>query len=186
MNWATVRRSRWRKGFAAPSYGTHSAKALRFFTPSAAREPCEYGPEHRFSLCQSARPSTEMNPSFWRHKRVLVTGHTGFKGSWLCLLLNSFGAKVAGYALSPPTNPNLYSAARVGELVETTLSDIRDLEPLAAYVAAVEPEIVFHMAAQSVVLQSYADPVETYSSNVLGTVHTLEAIRRARRASRRR
>ena len=123
-----------------------------------------------------------MNPSFWRQKRVLVTGHTGFKGSWLCLLLNSFGAKVAGYALSPPTNPNLYSAARVGELVQSTLGDIRDLEPLAAYVAAVEPEIVFHMAAQSVVLQSYADPVETYSSNVLGTVHTLEAIRRARRA----
>ena len=71
-----------------------------------------------FSLCQLARPSTEMNPNFWYQKRVLVTGHTGFKGSWLCLLLNSFGAKVAGYALSPPTNPNLYSATRVGELVE--------------------------------------------------------------------
>lgn len=119
-----------------------------------------------------------MNPAFWRNKRVFVTGHTGFKGSWLCQLLNSFGAQVAGYALPPPTQPNLYSLARLDELVESTMGDIRDLGQLTDRVRTFAPEVVFHMAAQSVVLHSYEDPVETYSTNVLGTVNTLEAIRR--------
>ena len=122
-----------------------------------------------------------MNPSFWQNKRVLVSGHTGFKGSWLCLVLNSFGARVRGYALDPPTQPNLYSLARVHELVESTTDDIRNLDAVVDTVRSFAPEFVFHMAAQSVVLHSYDDPVETYSTNVLGTVNVLEAVRRLRR-----
>ncbi len=122
-----------------------------------------------------------MNPSFWQNKRVLVSGHTGFKGSWLCLLLNSFGARVRGYALDPPTQPNLYSLARVDELVESTTGDVRNLDAVVDTVRSFAPEFVFHMAAQSVVLHSYDDPVETYSTNVLGTVNVLEAVRRLRR-----
>ena len=119
-----------------------------------------------------------MNPTFWRDKRVLVTGHTGFKGGWLCQLLTSFGAEVAGYALTPPTQPNLYSLARIDELVESTTADICDLGTLTDCIRKFAPDVVFHMAAQSVVLQSYENPVETYSTNVLGTVNTLDAIRR--------
>jgi CDP-glucose 4,6-dehydratase len=121
-----------------------------------------------------------MNPSFWRNKRVLVTGHTGFKGAWLCLLLNSFGARVRGYALDPPTQPSLYALARVHELVESTIGDVRHLDGIVGTVAAFSPEIVLHMAAQSVVLHSYADPVTTYTTNVAGTVNVLEAVRRMR------
>ena len=122
-----------------------------------------------------------VNAAFWRGKRVLLTGHTGFKGSWLCLLLHSFGARVTGYALPPPTDPSLYVVARVGELVESTIGDIRDLEALARAMRAARPEVVLHLAAQSVVLRSYEDPVETYSTNVIGTVHTLEAVRQLKR-----
>jgi CDP-glucose 4,6-dehydratase len=122
-----------------------------------------------------------MNPVFWQGKRVLITGHTGFKGAWLCMLLNSFGARVAGYALEPPTRPSLFELARVGELVDSNLGDVRNLNPLSERVRGFAPEVVFHMAAQSVVLQSYDDPVETYSTNVLGTVNVLEAVRRMRR-----
>ncbi|HKO68753.1 MAG TPA: CDP-glucose 4,6-dehydratase, partial [Burkholderiaceae bacterium] len=119
-----------------------------------------------------------MNPQSWRGKDVLVTGHTGFKGAWLCMLLQALEARVAGYALDPPTDPSLYELARVDELVDSTVGDIRDLEALSNRVRAFAPGIVFHMAAQSVVLRSYDDPVETYSTNVLGTVHLLEAVRR--------
>jgi CDP-glucose 4,6-dehydratase len=122
-----------------------------------------------------------MDRSFWRNRRVLVTGHTGFKGSWLCLWLHSLGARVAGYALAPPTRPSLYELARVGELVESTIADLRDMRKLEGVVASFAPEIVIHMAAQSVVLASYEDPIETYSTNVIGTVHVLEAIRRMKR-----
>ena len=122
-----------------------------------------------------------MNPTFWRDKRVFVTGHTGFKGSWLCLLLHSFGARVTGYALEPPTQPNLFSLARVGGLVESVIGDIRDLDRLTDSLRASKADVVFHMAAQSVVLTSYDDPVDTYSTNVIGTVNTLEAIRRVGR-----
>jgi len=122
-----------------------------------------------------------MNPAFWHGKRVLITGHTGFKGAWLCLLLNSFGARIAGYALKPPTEPSLFELARVDELVDSALGDVRDLETLVDRVHGFEPQIVFHMAAQSVVLRSYEDAVETYSTNVMGTVHLLEAVRRLRR-----
>jgi CDP-glucose 4,6-dehydratase len=122
-----------------------------------------------------------MNPSFWRNKRVLVTGHTGFKGSWLCLLLDALGARVAGFALDPPTDPNLFSLAHVDQLVDSTIGDVRDLAALSARVKSFEPEILLHMAAQSVVLRSYDDPIETYATNVVGTATTLEAVRRAGR-----
>ena len=122
-----------------------------------------------------------MNQNFWRGKRVFVTGHTGFKGSWLVLLLQSLGARVAGYALAPPTEPSLYALAHVGDGVESTTGDIRDLDALARAMRAFEPEVVLHLAAQSVVLHSYDDPVDTYSTNVIGTVHTLEAVRRLKR-----
>ncbi|WP_019140747.1 CDP-glucose 4,6-dehydratase [Noviherbaspirillum massiliense] len=122
-----------------------------------------------------------MNPGFWSNKRVFITGHTGFKGSWLCLMLQSLGARVAGYALEPPTQPSLFSLARVGELVESTTADIRHLDMLCENMHAFRPDVVFHMAAQSVVLTSYEDPVDTYSTNVIGTVNTLEAVRRMRR-----
>jgi len=112
---------------------------------------------------------------------VFVTGHTGFKGSWLCLLLDSFGARVEGYALDPPTQPNLFTLARVDELARSTTGDIRELDRLSVSLSAFAPDVVFHMAAQSIVLRSHEDPVETYSTNVVGTVHVLEAVRRMHR-----
>jgi CDP-glucose 4,6-dehydratase len=120
-----------------------------------------------------------MTPEFWVGRRVLVTGHTGFKGAWLCLWLDMLGAETYGYALAPPTMPSLYERANVNEIVRSTTADVRDLPRLSAVVDEARPEVVFHMAAQSLVLRSYDDPVETYSTNVLGTVHVLEAIRRA-------
>jgi len=115
--------------------------------------------------------------NFWKNKRVFVTGHTGFKGSWLCLWLNRLGARVAGYALAPQTEPSLFKETRIGELVSSTIADIRDLEALQAALAEARPEIVIHMAAQSLVRDSYRIPVETYGVNVMGTVNLLEAVR---------
>jgi len=114
---------------------------------------------------------------FWKGKKVFLTGHTGFKGSWLSLWLHSLGAQVTGYALEPPTNPSLFEMARVGELVHSIISDVRDLERLKAEMLAAAPEIVIHMAAQPLVRDSYKIPVETYAVNVMGTVHLLEAVR---------
>ena len=114
---------------------------------------------------------------FWHGKKVFLTGHTGFKGSWLCLWLNSLGAQVTGYALDPPTNPSLFELAGVGQLVTSVIADVRDLERLKAEMAAASPEIVIHMAAQPLVRDSYKIPVETYAINVMGTVHLLEAVR---------
>lgn len=122
-----------------------------------------------------------MNGNFWHHRRVFVTGHTGFKGAWLCLWLHRLGAKVAGYALAPPTSPSLYRLADVDKFVQSTLADIRDLPQLTRAVTHFAPEIVIHMAAQSVVLRSYEEPVETYATNVMGTVNMLEAVRRTQR-----
>jgi CDP-glucose 4,6-dehydratase len=118
-----------------------------------------------------------MNPAFWNGKRVLLTGHTGFKGSWLSLWLQSMGAQVVGYALAPPTNPSLFDVAEVGKGVTSIIGDIRDLAKLQAVFAEYRPEIVIHMAAQPLVRYSYANPVETYATNVMGTVHLLEAVR---------
>lgn len=115
--------------------------------------------------------------TFWQGKRVLLTGHTGFKGSWLSLWLQSMGARLVGYALTPPTNPSLFEVAEVGKGMLSIIGDIRDLEHLSAVFAEHRPEIIFHMAAQPLVRRSYVDPVETYSTNVMGTVHLLEAVR---------
>ncbi len=114
----------------------------------------------------------------WRGRRVLVTGHTGFKGSWLSLWLHQLGAEVTGFALPPPTDPSLFEAARVGELVTHVEGDVRDLSALVDVVERARPEVVFHLAAQPLVRLSYEQPVETYATNVMGTVHLLEAARR--------
>lgn len=118
-----------------------------------------------------------VNQEFWRDKRVLLTGHTGFKGSWLSLWLQSLGAQVTGYALAPPTNPSLFEMADVAQGMTHVIGDIRDLAKLQAVFAEHQPEIVIHMAAQPLVRYSYQNPVETYSTNVMGTVHLLEAVR---------
>ena len=118
-----------------------------------------------------------MNAEFWCGKRVLLTGHTGFKGSWLSLWLQSMDAQVVGYALAPPTEPSLFEVAGVGAGMTSVIGDIRDLEHLRAVFAEHKPEIVIHMAAQPLVRYSYAEPVETYSTNVMGTVNLLEAVR---------
>lgn len=118
-----------------------------------------------------------MNPAFWHGKRVLLTGHTGFKGSWLSLWLQSMRATVTGYALAPPTNPSLFEIAEVAQGMTSVIGDIRDLARLQEVFAEHQPEIVIHMAAQPLVRYSYQNPVETYSTNVMGTVHLLEAVR---------
>jgi CDP-glucose 4,6-dehydratase len=117
--------------------------------------------------------------SAWAGRRVLVTGHTGFKGSWLSLWLHMMGAEVTGFALPPPTEPSLFALARLDELVTHVEGDVRDLTAVRAAVEAARPEMVFHLAAQPLVRLSYREPVETYATNVMGTVNVLEAARRA-------
>ena len=119
------------------------------------------------------------NADFWRGKRVLMTGHTGFKGSWLSLWLQSIGATLRGIALEPPTEPALFAVARVAEGMEHRVTDIRDFAAVKAQMDEFQPEIVIHMAAQPLVRLSYSEPVETYRTNVMGTVHVLEAARHA-------
>lgn len=119
-----------------------------------------------------------MNPDFWRNKKVFLTGHTGFKGSWLSLWLQSLGAQVTGYALNPPTNPSLFDVARVADGMVSVIDDIRNYDALYLAMKNAQPELVIHMAAQPLVRYSYENPVETYSTNVMGTVHLLEAVRR--------
>ncbi len=115
--------------------------------------------------------------SFWKGKKVLVTGHTGFKGSWLSLWLQQAGADVVGYALAPPTEPSLFEVARVARGMTSIEADVRDLGRLRATLAEHRPEVVLHLAAQAIVRASYDDPIETYSTNVMGSVNLLEAIR---------
>lgn len=110
-------------------------------------------------------------------RKVLVTGHTGFKGSWICLLLNQLGADVYGFALKPPTNPNLFTVADVGQSVKSFIGDIRNFDQLKDVVEIVQPELVIHLAAQPLVRRSYLEPVATYATNVMGTVHLLEVVR---------
>ncbi len=118
-----------------------------------------------------------MTPDFWRGKRVFLTGHTGFKGAWLSLWLQQMGAVLTGFALAPATSPNLFELADVGRDMQSQIGDIRDLSALTAAMAAAQPEIVIHMAARALVRLSYDTPVETYATNVMGTVHLLEAVR---------
>jgi CDP-glucose 4,6-dehydratase len=119
-----------------------------------------------------------MKSTFWRGKRVLVTGHTGFKGGWLCLWLQSMGAEVHGFSLPPPTVPSLCEVAHVEEALSSSMiADLSDYEKLSAVVKHIRPELVFHLAAQPLVRCSYQQPVETYRTNVMGVVHLLEAVR---------
>lgn len=120
----------------------------------------------------------EMNEALWTDVSAFVTGHTGFKGGWLSLALSSLGARVFGYALSPPTSPSLFDAARVDEkLSESTIGDIRDFESLRQAMRRAAPAVVFHLAAQPLVRYSYAEPLETFAVNVMGTANVLEAVR---------
>ena len=118
-----------------------------------------------------------MSVTDWQGRRVFVTGHTGFKGAWLALWLHKLGAEVTGLALRPPTDPSLFERAGVGELVTHHEVDIRDLDGVTAAMRQARPEVVFHLAAQPLVRLSYEQPVETYATNVMGTVHVLEAAR---------
>ncbi|MHA6196516.1 CDP-glucose 4,6-dehydratase [Pseudomonas wadenswilerensis] len=118
-----------------------------------------------------------LNAEFWQGKRVLLTGHTGFKGSWLALWLRELGAEVTGFALDPLEGPNLYELAQVGREIRDIRGDLRDLGALLEAVAEAQPEIVLHLAAQPLVREAYRDPLGTYSSNVMGTLNLLEAIR---------
>lgn len=121
-----------------------------------------------------------MNRTFWRGKRVFLTGHTGFKGGWLALWLADMGAEVHGYALLSPTEPNFFSVANVQDrLARSTIADIRDASELTQSIQAAHPDIVFHLAAQPLVRYSYVQPLETYAVNVMGTVNLMEAVRQA-------
>jgi CDP-glucose 4,6-dehydratase len=126
------------------------------------------------------RPASEPRPkpSFWRGRRVLVTGHTGFKGSWLCLWLQRLGAEVGGFALAPPTTPSVFETARVADGMRSREADVRDLPAVEEALVEHRPEIVFHLAAQSLVRSSYRDPLETLTTNVIGVATLLEAVRR--------
>jgi CDP-glucose 4,6-dehydratase len=122
--------------------------------------------------------------AFWSGKKVLVTGHTGFKGSWLCLWLVSIGAEVTGYALRPPTEPSLYELGGIGSMIHSVFGDVRDRKTLSLTVAQSDPDVIIHMAAQPLVRASYAEPAATYETNVMGTVHLLDAVRKAAHANK--
>ena len=115
---------------------------------------------------------------FWRGRRVFLTGHTGFIGGWLSLWLTRLGAQVTGYAIDPPTQPNFYDAARLGNRIPSIYGDVRDLAALSQAVSDAEPEIVFHLAAQPLVRTAFYEPVHTFATNAMGTVNLLEAVRR--------
>lgn len=118
-----------------------------------------------------------MNKDFWRNRKVLLTGHTGFKGGWLSLWLQHLGADVVGYSLAPPTQPNLFEKAKVADGMHSVLGDIRDSDSLLTLLSDEKPEIVFHLAAQPLVRESYEDPRYTYETNVIGSLNVLEAVR---------
>jgi CDP-glucose 4,6-dehydratase len=119
----------------------------------------------------------KVSPEFWKGKSVFLTGHTGFKGSWLAIWLDSLGARVHGYALEPPTNPNMYASIGLESLIDSARGDVRDKTAIRAAMVRARPELVIHMAAQPLVRRSYAEPLETYETNVLGTANLLEAVR---------
>lgn len=130
-------------------------------------------PVESVGMTASACPQS----SFWNGKRVLVTGHTGFKGSWLTLMLKQLGAKVSGVSLPPSTTPNLFQLAGIDELCESNICDIRAADKLTVLIKSAKPEIVFHLAAQPLVRASYAEPAQTFATNVMGSVNVMEALR---------
>ncbi|UOF92769.1 CDP-glucose 4,6-dehydratase [Fodinisporobacter ferrooxydans] len=119
-----------------------------------------------------------MDKNFWENKRVFITGHTGFKGSWLALTLHLMGAEIVGYALEPSTTPSLFQLCRINTLIKSIYGDIRNKEKVEFEINSFKPEIIFHLSAQPLVRKSYLDPYETFSTNVMGTVNILEAIRK--------
>nr|WP_315123810.1 CDP-glucose 4,6-dehydratase [uncultured Capnocytophaga sp.] len=121
----------------------------------------------------------KVNPNFWKGKRVFLTGHTGFKGSWLSLWLQLMGAEVKGFSLTPPTTPSLFAEANVAQQMQSEIGDIRDFSKLSESIRSFNPDVLLHLAAQPLVRLSYKEPIETYSTNVMGTVNVLEASRYA-------
>lgn len=121
---------------------------------------------------------SHINRSFWKNRRVFITGHTGFKGSWLSLLLNQLGAKVFGYSLEPNTTPNMFDALKIGDTVQSCFSDIRNLNALMKALQESKADVVLHLAAQPIVRRAFQDPIETLSINIMGTASLLEAARR--------
>ncbi len=124
-----------------------------------------------------AAAQQQVQPEFWQGRRVFLTGHTGFKGGWLALWLHRMGAEVTGYALDPPSTPSLYTVARIDQCVTSIHGDVCEREQLQREMEQAQPEVVFHLAAQALVRPSYVDPVATYATNVMGTVHLLDAVR---------
>lgn len=120
-----------------------------------------------------------IDKSFWKSKKVFLTGHSGFKGAWLAFILNSFGAEIRGYSLPPATEPNLFDTVKLDTLIDSVMGDIRDSESLQREFDAFKPDIVFHLAAQPLVLEGYKNPADTYSTNVMGTVNILECVRQS-------
>jgi len=120
------------------------------------------------------------NKQFWQKKRVLITGHTGFKGGWLTLWLSKMGAEVTGISLAPKSSPNLFDLSNISGSCESNFCDIRNLEKLSLLVKKVDPEIIFHLAAQPLVRASYKEPLNTFSTNIMGTINILECLRSAK------
>lgn len=129
---------------------------------------------------QGAMEGMVMNSDFWHNRSVFITGHTGFKGGWIALWLSHMGARVSGYSLNPPSSPNFFTEVQLeSRMVNSTIADIRDLGRLSDAIKSANPSVVIHMAAQPLVRESYNAPVETFSTNVMGTVNLLEAVRKA-------
>jgi len=121
-----------------------------------------------------------IDKNFWKNKKVFLTGHTGFKGSWMSLMLHYLGAEVIGYALKPPTNPSLFELCDIEQIITSNIFDVRDLNNLEKCVINAQPDIIIHMAAQPLVRESYKNPLVTYQTNVMGTVHLFESIRKCK------
>lgn len=133
--------------------------------------------EFKKSSLENMVGNSALNSKFWRGKKIFITGHTGFKGSWLSIWLNSLGCIVKGYSLEPPTAPSLYVSAKVQNILESHIGDIRDFEILNKSMISFNPDIVIHMAAQPLVRYSYTNPKETFQTNVIGTVNVLDSVR---------